>query len=134
MRRKLLFAVPLCCLAVLAAALFQGWGSRPLAELAVPDIRKAEVELFPPGVRFTLTPEEVEELVPLLNELVVYRREDDSWRDYSGQLCLFTLTLADGRQTTVQAYNPFLILDGAAWRTQYEPCEALSHFANTLRD
>lgn len=108
-------------------------GTRPFKDLTAGDIQAVKLELFPPSAEFSLTPEEIEELAPLLNDVVVYRR-DDSWRDYDGQLCRFTLTLADGSQTTVGAYNPFLIVDGVGRRTKYEPCEALNHFANTLRD
>ena len=108
-------------------------GARPFRDLTAGDIRSVQLELYPPDAGFTLTQEEVEELVPLLNQIVVYQR-DDSWRDYCGQLCRFTLTMADGSQTTVQAYNPFLILDGVGWRTKYGPCEALNHFANICND
>ncbi|MDE6923350.1 MAG: hypothetical protein K2P01_07330 [Oscillospiraceae bacterium] len=108
-------------------------GTRPFKDLTAGDIQAVKLELFPPSAEFNLTPEEIEELAPLLNDVVVYRR-DDSWRDYDGQLCRFTLILADGSQTTVSAYNPFLIVDGVGRRTKYEPCEALNHFANTLRD
>ena len=108
-------------------------GTRPLKDLAAGDIQSAQVELFPPDVTIQLTKQEIDRLVPLLNQVVIYRR-DDSWREYSGQMCVFTLTMADGSQITVQAYNPFLIVDGTGWRTKYEPCEALNHFANTLRN
>ena len=108
-------------------------GTRPFKDLTAGDIQAVKLELFPPSAEFSLTPEEIEELALRLNDVVVYRR-DDSWRDYDGQLCRFTLTLADGSQTTVSAYNPFLIVDGVGRRTKYEPCEALNHFANTLRD
>lgn len=134
MKRKPL----LICLGGLAAllAVVLLWpsvvGTRPFKDLAAADIQSATVALYPPDAQFTLTPEEVERLVPLLNAVVVYRR-DDSWREYSGQLCVFTLTMADGSQTTVQAYNPFLIVDGVGRRCKYGPCEALNHFANTLR-
>ena len=108
-------------------------GTRPFKNLAAGNIQSATVALYPPDAEFTLTPEEVERLVPLLNGLVVYRR-DDSWREYSGQLCRFTLTLADGSQTSVGAYNPALYVDDVCRRTKYGPCEALNHFANTLRN
>lgn len=107
--------------------------ARPFQKLTARDIQSVKLELYPPGVEFTLTREEIEELAPLLNGVVVYQR-DDSWREYNGQACLFTLTLADGSRTTVNAYNPFLIVDGVGRRCEYGPCEALSHFANTLRD
>lgn len=107
--------------------------ARPFQKLTARDIQSVKLELYPPGAEFTLTREEIEELAPLLNGVVVCQR-DDSWRDYDGQACLFTLTLADGSRTTVNAYNPFLIVDGVGRRCEYGPCEALSHFANTLRD
>lgn len=129
-------ALPLLC--GLAALLLAGAalgpsvvGTRPLKALTSGDIRSVTVELYPPDAQYTLTREEIDRLVPLLNQVVVYRR-DDSWREYSGQLCRFSLTMADGSLTTVQVYNPFLVLDSAGWRTKYGPCEALNHFANTL--
>ena len=107
--------------------------ARPFQKLTARDIQSVKLELYPPGAEFTLTREEIEELAPLLNGVVVYQR-DDSYREYDGQACLFTLTLADGSRITVEAYNPFLIVDGVGRRCEYGPCEALSHFANTLRD
>lgn len=107
--------------------------ARPFQKLTARDIQSVKLELYPPDVEFTLTREEIEELAPLLNGVVVYQR-DDSYREYDGQVCLFTLTLADGSRITVEAYNPFLIVDGVGRRCEYGPCEALSHFANTLRD
>lgn len=134
MKRKppLLLLAGLAAL-LLAAVLIRPFaGTRPFRHLTAGEIQSVKLELFPPEAEFTLTREEIEALTPLLNELVTYQR-DDSWRDYDGQLCRFTLTLADGSQTTVQDYNPFLIVDGVGRRTKYEPCEALNHFANTLR-
>ena len=29
-------------------------------------------------------------------------------------------------------YNPFLVIDGVGYKTKYEPCEALNHYANRL--
>ena len=136
MKRRTVFLLCIGLAALLLAGAALGpsvVGTRPLKGLTAGDIQSAQVELFPPDVTIQLTPEEIDRLVPLLNQAVVYRR-DDSWREYSGQLCRFTLTLADGSQTTVQAYNPFLIVDGVGWRTRYGPCEALNHFANTLRN
>ena len=133
-RTRFLLWVGLAVLLLAGALLWPSVvGTRPFKALAPEDVQAAKVELFPPDVAIQLTTEEIDRLVPLLNELVVYRR-DDSWRECSGQLCVFTLTLSDGSQTTVQAYNPFLIVDGVGWRTKYGPCEALNHFANTLRN
>ena len=45
---------------------------------------------------------------------------------------VFTLHMTDGSTTDVMAYNPFLVIDGVGYRTKYEPCEALSRYANQL--
>ena len=57
----------------------------------------------------------------LLGDLVVYRGAGDSYRDYAGQGVKYTLTLADGTVTEVTAFNPFLIIDGTAYKTKYAP-------------
>lgn len=40
--------------------------------------------------------------------------------------------MADGTQTNMMAYNPFFVIDGVGYRTEYEPCEALNAYANGL--
>lgn len=40
--------------------------------------------------------------------------------------------MSDGTQTSIMAYNPFLVIDGTGYRTKYEPCEALNSYANRL--
>ena len=50
----------------------------------------------------------------------------------AGQAVIFTLSLADGSQVEIIAYNPFIIIDGIGYKCKYEPCEALNHYANEL--
>ncbi len=40
--------------------------------------------------------------------------------------------MADGTETEITACNPFLVIDGAGYRTKYAPCEALNSYANRL--
>ncbi len=40
--------------------------------------------------------------------------------------------MADGSQEEIVAYNPFVILNGTGYRTQYAPCEELNRYANRL--
>ena len=40
--------------------------------------------------------------------------------------------MTDGTQTSIMAYNPFLVIDGIGYKTKYEPCEALNSYANRL--
>ncbi len=106
-------------------------GRRPFRHLDAAGISAVRVGLYPPDTEFDLTREEIEALIPLLREVVTYRR-DDTFRKYAGQAVIFTLTGTDGTQTTVQAYNPFLVIDGAGYRTKYAPCEALNRFGHNL--
>ena len=130
MRRKRVAL--LCCAAVLLATgglLF--WGRRPFRGLEAADIAAVSVTLRPPDVTLELNTEEIETLAELLGDLRI-TRPDQSYTEYAGQAVQFTVTFADGTETVVTDYNPFLIIDGTGWRTAYEPCEALNRFANEL--
>ena len=87
------------------------------------------VRLTPPGETIQIT--EMTELVNLLKDVVIYN-EDNSYTEYCGQGVIFTLTMANGTQTSIMAYNPFLVIDGVGYKTKYEPCEALNQYANML--
>lgn len=116
---------------LLAVILLLSRGCRPFRKLDAADIAAASVRLTPPDVTIQLDRTEIETLSGLLREVRVTRR-DDSYTQYCGQGVTFALTMADGTETRVMAYNPFLVIDGAGWRTAYAPCEALNHFANEL--
>ena len=60
------------------------------------------------------------------------KEKDNSYTEYAGQAVIFTLSLADGSQVEIIAYNPFIIIDGIGYKCKYEPCEALNHYANEL--
>ena len=131
-RRKYLPAVGAA--ALLLAALAAGllfYGRKPFRGLEVSDIAAASVTLMPPDVTLALDEAEIEALAELLGEVRITRR-DQSWTEYAGQAAQFTVTFTNGTVTEVTAYNPFLIMDGTGYRTAYEPCEALNHFANEL--
>ena len=131
-RRKYLPAIGAA--ALLLAALAAGllfWGRRPFRGLEAADIASASVTLMPPDVTLELDEAEMGTLAELLGEVRI-TRPDQSWTEYAGQAVQFTVTFADGTETEVTGYNPFLIIDGTGYRTAYEPCEALNRFANEL--
>ncbi len=105
------------------------WGTKPFAQLEASDLAAARVTLTPPDT--TLEVPDLAALTALLQEVVVYE-QDDTYRECSGQGVTFLLTRADGTQTRVMAYNPYVVIDGVGYRTRYEPCEALSGYANGL--
>ena len=123
------FAFIAVCIVVVCGALFAFRGRKPFRDLAAADIASATVRLLPPDV--TLPIPEVKELADYLNDVVIYNR-DDSYTEYDGQAVIFTLTMTDGTETEIMAYNPFLVIDGAGYQTKYEPCEALNNYANEL--
>ncbi len=104
-------------------------GRKPYKNLETVQIISAEVQLSPPNITIQIT--EIKELVDLLKDVVIYH-EDNSYTEYDGQAVTFTLVMADGTQTSIMAYNPFLVIDGVGYKTKYEPCEALNHYANML--
>ena len=129
-RHMLIGGVVLAVLLALAAGLL-AWGRRPFRDLEAADIAAASVTLMPPDVTLELNTEEIETLAGLLGDLRI-TRPDQSYTEYAGQAVQFAVTFADGTETVVTDYNPFLIIDGTGWRTAYEPCEALNSFANDL--
>lgn len=122
--------VVLAVLLALAAGLLF-WGRRPFRDLEAADIAAASVTLMPPDVTLELDEAEIKTLAELLGDLRI-TRPDQSYTEYAGQAVQFTVTFADGTETELTDYNPFLIIDGTGWRTAYGPCEALNRFANEL--
>ena len=129
-RYILIVGVVLAVLLALAAGLLF-WGRRPFRDLEAADITAASVTLMPPDVTLELDEAEIKTLAELLGDLRI-TRPDQSYTEYAGQAVQFTVTFADGTETELTDYNPFLIIDGTGWRTAYGHCEALNRFANEL--
>ena len=129
-RYILIVGVVLAVLLALAAGLLF-WGRRPFRDLEAADITAASATLMPPDVTLELDEAEIKTLAELLGDLRI-TRPDQSYTEYAGQAVQFTVTFADGTETELTDYNPFLIIDGTGWRTAYGPCEALNRFANEL--
>lgn len=102
---------------------------RPFKSLNASEIASATVQLTPPDKTIPIT--DIEELTNYLNDVIIYHK-DNSYTEYCGQGVIFTLTMSDGTQTKIMAYNPFLVIDDIGYRTKYEPCQALSSYANRL--
>lgn len=131
MRKRTIIISLICILtaAVIMIIFAAVSGRKPYKDLEAVQIVSATVQLSPPDKTIQIT--EIKELVDLLKDVVIYH-EDNSYTEYSGQAVTFTLVMADGTQTSIMAYNPFLVIDGVGYQTKYEPCEALNHYANML--
>ena len=106
-------------------------GKKPFATITVDDISQVSVQLLPPDK--TVEVVEIEKLVAALNDVVVYGK-DNSYKEYDGQAVIYTIIFTDGRTMVVNAYNPFIVIDGIGYKTKYEPCERLSQIANSLTE
>ena len=131
MKKRTIIILLTCML--LAAAVVIGFdafsGKKPYKDLDSTQIASATVRLQPPNTTIKIV--EIEELVTYLKDVVIYN-EDNSYREYNGQIVTFTLTMTDGTQINIMASNPFLVIDGVGYKTKYEPCEALNNYANML--
>ncbi|MDK2793365.1 hypothetical protein SAMN05428976_1213 [Clostridium sp. USBA 49] len=132
MNKKIIIVVSILVLGILAVILFSTFGRKPFAKLSASEIVSAELFIMPSEKTIDLTDEEdIAELADILKEIAIYR-EDNSVREYAGQLLQVTIILKNGETHTIGAYNPFLFLNGKCYRTKYEPCQKLNAFGNRI--
>ena len=130
MNKKVLIVILTCIfIGIIIIVYYAVGGKKPFKDLEPSEIVSATVRLTPPDT--TIQIEEMEELAGYLKDVVIYN-EDNSYTEYSGQGVIFTLRLSDGTQTEIMEYNPFFVIDGVGYKTEYEPCQALSAYANRL--
>lgn len=116
--------VALVMIASVMLILFRG--RKPLKNI---ELVSATVQLMPPDK--TIQVKDLDELEDLLEDIVIYN-QDNSYTEYAGRAVVFSITMLDGSQMEVTAYNPFVIIDGVGYKCKYEPCEELNDFANEL--
>ena len=130
MKRKRLMIV-IGFFVILGIAVLVVSGRKPYKNLEASDIVSATVHLIPPEKTIQIT--DIAELVPYLNEVAVYYK-DDSYTDYVGHAVTVTLTMADGSREEIMEYRPFIIINGVGYRAKPRSCDNLSNYANTLLD
>ena len=106
MKHKKFLLIALICLIGIGISFLLFSAHRPFKDLEAADITSASVRLSPPDTTIQIV--ETEELVSYLNEVVIYNK-DNSYTEYAGQAVIFTLSLADGSQVEIIAYNPFIL-------------------------
>jgi hypothetical protein len=125
---KILIVV-LACVIIAGIVCIVLSGKKPFKNLSATNVESATVLLIPPNETIKIT--DIEEMTGYLRDVVIYN-EDNSYTEYSGQGVIFTLAMTDGTQVEVEAYNTFIIIDGVGYKCKYEPCKALSNYANRL--
>lgn len=132
MRKKLIIVVCMLFLGTLVIVLPSTFGKKPFVKLSANEIVSAEIFIIPPNTTVKLVnTEDIAKLTEILNEIVIYR-EDDSGREYDGQLVQAMITLKNGEIHTIGAYGSFLFLNDKCYRTKYGPSEKLNAFGNGI--
>ena len=125
--KKVWFIIAVVALTLIVSVMLITFrGRKPLKNI---ELVSATVRLMPPDK--TIQINDLDELEDLLEDIVIYN-QDDSYTKYVGQAVVFSVTMLDGSQMEVTAYNPFVIIDGVGYRCKYEPCEKLNNFTNRL--
>ncbi|HEY8420609.1 MAG TPA: hypothetical protein VIL05_02555 [Thermoclostridium sp.] len=107
-------------------------GKRPFRELKHEQVQSISLFAVPPGITVDVKDKkQIEEIAEMLNDVVVYR-EDNSGREYVGQLVRYTLFFTDGTVLEAGTYNPFIFINDKCYRTKYKPCEKLNAYGNKL--
>ena len=129
--KKRIAVIVICVILIgVFSALLLFKGNKPFKDLETADIVSAQVELLPPDKTVQIT--DIAELVPYLNDLVIYGKAQSS-TDLAGQTIIVTLKMIDGEQIEIiNNGNVFIVINGVGYRSKYEPDEALSSYANSL--
>ena len=101
----------------------------PYKDLSANDILSVTVEILPQKVRGDFSEDDIKDLVAILR-IVDTSNRDDSSSAYGGQAVIFTLTMADGTEEIISAFNPFIVINGVGYRT--DVCYELSGFGATI--
>lgn len=135
MNKKVLLSIVILAIAATAfVLLYRGGylGKKPFKNLSADAIKKVMVFATPPGKTVAFNDKEtLKELTGILHRVTIYR-QDDSGRDYSGQLVQYTLILAAGDTYEVGAFGSFMYVDSICYRAKYAPSEELNALGNRI--
>ncbi|MCL1796105.1 MAG: leucine-rich repeat domain-containing protein [Clostridia bacterium] len=101
----------------------------PYKDLSANEILSATVKILPENAKGDLSDDEIKELVAILRTVETSNR-DDSYKEYGGQAVIFTLTMTDGTEEIISAFNPFIIINGIGYKT--DGCYGLSGLGGTI--
>ncbi len=131
-KKKYIITACVLVLVILTFVLLNTFGTKPFAKLSANEVVSAELFVVPPETTISLTDkDDIAELTDILNKIIIYQ-EDNSGREYDGQLVQVTIILENGERHIIGAYGSFLFLNGKCYRTKYEPSQKLNAFGNRI--
>ncbi len=105
--------------------------SSQIKSLSADDIKNVTLSAYPPEKSVELTKDQIDKMLSLLGDINLYE-EDNSYNEYGGQWVQFDIMLNSGEKISLAVFNPFFIINRNGYRAEYEPCQALNVFANSI--
>jgi len=99
-----------------------------IKDIIADEIKNIIVKADPPGKKVKLTREEIIEFTGFVNNVILYERTG-CYSETSGQMVTFNITKTDGTKIELIEINPFFVVDGQGFFTEYKPCEIINQFA-----
>ncbi len=106
---------------------------QPFKELKTEDVRFVTLTAYNEGYGFGIDDKYVDELVKLINDVKIYE-QDDSWKGHQAVGYEFYIERDDCVIIKLVTFEGFLIINGTAYKSEYEPSKALTEFAKKRFD
>jgi len=135
MKNKYLIALLICTLLSVCligcSPVDEEWGNpgSPFIDVKSENVEKIVVIYGLYGKSYTMSDTEKELFIPLLNEIVIYER-DESWRGNDGGLGIeFEIHYSEqDKITKVMPIDLYVEIDGKGYRSLHKPCNEVSDF------
>ena len=100
---------------------------KPYSKISESDIAEVSI-LFGTYEPYQLTENETEEFINMLKDVVIYKK-DNTYVEYTCvKKSMFCIEKTNGKKIYIGTDNPFFIINGTGYRTEYLPCDRLSRF------
>ena len=131
-RRKIVFIGVVCLIiSFIGIYIYNRVEKKPYSNISESDIAEVYI-LFGIYEPYPLTDEEITQFVDMLKSVIIYQK-DNSYVGYDGvQSQKFCIEKTNGKIIYISAANPFFIINGTGYRTEYAPCDKLSRFYHDM--
>ena len=141
--KKHIFLIILSCVIVIlaAASLFVSrflmgnpGNPFPFDYLTVDDVESVMVNAVPPDTSKLMSEDRITEMVQLLNNVEIFRRDRDMSDNLVGQLVQYDVTKKDGTKQSIGIVYPWIIINGVWYRSHdsYFELNELNLLANSF--
>ena len=130
--KKLPIIIILICAIIIGAISYFLYFERPFETISINEIEEVKVYAVPPDGEVVLSKEQVESIVPLLQNLKVCNPGYEVLV-MGGQTVSIKVRKTDGlTMEIVNNGNIQIIIDGKAYKADYATAEAINQFANKV--